>query len=266
MEQFNQKIALITGAASGIGKSIAEHLVRYGATVYATDIKFKDNASDEDKLKKLYLDATSAGAVQAMVDRVVAEQGRLDYIFNNAGFAISSEVRDMTVQQWHDIFNLNFFGVVNGVNAAYPVMIRQGSGHIVNTASLAGITYNSVLTAYSATKHAVVALSMGMRPEAATFGVKVTAFCPGFIKTGIYDAAINNRVSKENSMTMVNRLGLLELDPTVEKLLEGVVKNKALVVLPAYGKVMWWLTRLNPRVSFVINRQTLADFRKHRVD
>lgn len=266
MEEFRGKIAIVTGAGSGVGKSITEHLVRYGATVYATDIAFRNAESDEGLVKKLYLDATDAVAVQRLVNRVVSEQGRLNYMFNNAGFAVASEIRDMTVEQWRDIFNLNVMGVVNGVMAAYPVMIRQHTGHIVNTASLAGVTYSPSLTAYSSTKHAVVSLSLGLRMEAAKFGVKVTALCPGFIKTNIYSSAVKNKVSTDGLLEVIKPFGLLELDPTVEKLLQGVAKNKALVVLPAYGKVLWFLTRLSPTMMTFLGRSAINNFRKQRKD
>lgn len=264
MEEFRGKIAIVTGAASGIGKSITDHLIRYGATVYATDIQFRGAESDEGILKKIYLDVTDAVAVQRVVNRVLTEQGRLNYIFNNAGFAVTSEIRDMTVEQWRDIFNLNVMGVVNGVMAAYPAMIRQHTGHIVNTASLAGVTYTPSLVAYSSTKHAVVALSMGLRAEGAKFGVKVTALCPGFIRTNIYDAAVKNNISTEAVMETIKPLGLLEVDDTVEKMLKGVAKNKALVVLPAYGKIMWYITRFSPALANLLGKPALKRFRQKR--
>jgi NAD(P)-dependent dehydrogenase (short-subunit alcohol dehydrogenase family) len=263
MEQFSGKIAIVTGGASGIGKSIAEHLVRYGATVIAADLQFKDTESSTDKLEKCYLDVTDAEAVRQLVENVVARHGRLDYIFNNAGFAIGSEVRDMNVEQWQRIIAVNLQGVINGVMAAYPQMIKQQSGHIVNTASLAGLIYQPVINAYSTTKHAVVAHSMGLRLEAQQFGVKVTALCPGYIKTNIYNAAVSNNVANDAFLKLIP-FPMLELDPTVEKMLAGVAKNKALVVLPAYGKIVYALHRISPALANLLSKKSLGDWRKVR--
>ena len=118
---------------------------------------------------------------------VVAEHGRLDLMFNNAGISLLGETQDLPLEQWNAIIDVNIRGVVHGVAAAYPVMIKQGSGHIVNTASMGGLMAAGLLTSYVMTKHAVVGLSLALRSEAAAYGVGVTAICPAAVNTPILD-------------------------------------------------------------------------------
>jgi NAD(P)-dependent dehydrogenase (short-subunit alcohol dehydrogenase family) len=124
--------------------------------------------------------------VQELVDETVRDYGRLDYMFNNAGIGMGGEVRDMDLEHWRRVLEVNLWGVTCGTSAAYEEMVRQGFGHIVNTASLAGLIPLPMVAAYCATKHAVVGLSASLRAEAAALGIKVSVVCPGFVETGIF--------------------------------------------------------------------------------
>jgi len=264
MEQFNGKIVIITGAASGIGKTLAEKLVKSGATVYAADIQFKTATTLEGgNLHQIPLDVTQAEHVQQVVDAVVRDHGRLDYIFNNAGFAITGELRDVTAAHWDKIIGVNLRGVTNGVAAAYPLMAKQGFGHIVNTASVAGLTPSPPLSAYSTTKYAVVGLSKNLRLEGAKLGVKVSAICPGFINTGIYDAATYLKTDKAGAMS-TNPFKLVEVEVAGDIILQEVAKNRAIIIFPLYAKLLWWIERYFPALGELVLRKSLADFRKIR--
>ena len=129
-----------------------------------------------------------AVAVQALVDEVAVRHGRLDFMFNNAGIVIGGRTDEMSREHWDRVIDVNLKGVVNGVVAAYPLMVSQGHGHIVNTASTAGLAPAVLVAAYSASKHAVVGLTGALRPEAARFGVRVSVMCPGAVDTPILDA------------------------------------------------------------------------------
>ena len=118
---------------------------------------------------------------------MAADAGALDVMFNNAGISIGGETEELTLDHWNSIIDVNIRGVVHGVHAAYPVMVRQGSGHIVNTASMGGLMAAGLLTSYVMTKHAVVGLSLALRSEAAAHGVGVTAVCPSAVDTPILD-------------------------------------------------------------------------------
>ena len=114
-----------------------------------------------------------------LVEEIIERDGRLDLLLNNAGISIGGPTHEFTEAHWNRIIDVNFRGVVNGVTAAYPLMIEQGWGHIVNTASGTGLVSLPFVAAYSATKHAVVGLSTALRPEAARYGVRVSVLCPG---------------------------------------------------------------------------------------
>ena len=170
---FAGKHALVTGAGSGIGAALCRALAAAGAEVMCTDI---DGAAAERTAQSIggrwaALDVTDAAAVQAAVDGVVDRAGRLDLLFNNAGIVWGGDTELLTLDQWNAIIDVNIRGVVHGVAAAYPLMVRQGHGHIVNTASMAGLAAAGQLTSYVMTKHAVVGLSLALRSEAAAHGV-----------------------------------------------------------------------------------------------
>ncbi len=270
---FKGKIVIVTGAASGIGCEISRQLVEQGAEVIMTD---KNQAGVEVSAKAFseasniaggkafarLLDVTQAEAVQQLVDQTVSEHGRLDYIFNNAGFAVGGELRDVTLEHWNRIIDVNLKGVVHGVTAAYPVMLKQGSGHIINTASLAGLLPSPTLTPYSTTKHAVVGLSLSLRAEAEALGVKVTAFCPGFIDTSIFDNAVYADQTDAVKARSLIPFKLVPVDKAVGQLLDGVAKNKAIVTLPTYAKISLLLKRFAPVLITLSNRKMIHDSRK----
>ena len=188
---FEGKQAIVTGAGSGIGAALCRALVSADATVVCTDI---DGDAAEHTASTLganarsaRLDVTDAAAVQAAVDEVVDRAGRLDLMFNNAGIVWGGDTELLTLDQWNAIIDVNIRGVVHGVAAAYPLMLRQGHGHIINTASMAGLTAAGQITSYVATKHAVVGLSLALRSEAASRGVGVLVVCPSAVETPILD-------------------------------------------------------------------------------
>src|SRR4051812_49659220 len=188
---FEAKQAIVTGAGSGIGAALCRALVAAGAHVVCTDIDGDAAAGTAASLganaRAARLDVTDAAAVQAVVDEVVDRTGRLDFMFNNAGIVWGGDTELLTLDQWNAIIDVNLRGVVHGVAAAYPVMVRQGHGHIVNTASMAGLTAAGLITSYVMTKHAIVGLSLALRTEAAERGVGVLAICPAAVETPLLD-------------------------------------------------------------------------------
>ena len=150
--RFDGQVAVVTGAASGIGRALSTALARRGATVVLADIDEAGAKAAADELaadpragaagaasSAAALDVTDAGAFGELVDRTVTDHGRIDLLFNNAGVGMAGDVSDMSLVHWDRVIDVNLRGVVHGVAAAYPVMIGQGRGHIVNTASLAGL-------------------------------------------------------------------------------------------------------------------------------
>ncbi|WP_019631044.1 SDR family NAD(P)-dependent oxidoreductase [Actinomadura atramentaria] len=252
-------IAIVTGGASGIGRAIATSLVRRGDTVVVADINADGARQVADRLNTLgqgkataaALDVTDAAAVDALYRSVKDEHGRLDLVFNNAGIAIGGLAEELSLDHWNRAIDINLKGVVHGVDSAYRIMLEQGFGHIVNTASLAGLVPMPVGIPYTATKHAVVGLSLGLRAEAAPRGVKVSVVCPSFVDTPLL-ANVNPDLPA-TAMSGDAKNEIKKASPrlyTAEKLardiVRGVDRNKALIVAPAHGRVAWRGVRLNP--------------------
>jgi NAD(P)-dependent dehydrogenase (short-subunit alcohol dehydrogenase family) len=251
---FADRIAVVTGGASGIGAALVDALSDQGTHVVAADI--------EPVAGVVPLDVCNREAVQALVDDVVARHGRIDYLFNNAGIAMGGRTIEMRGEHWDRTIAVNLGGVVNGVLAAYPQMVRQGYGHIVNTASAAGLA-PAVLTApYSTTKHAVVGLSTVLRSEAAHYGVKVSVLCPGVVDTPILDrdqpADLPPRADQALSPRRFLDIAHLKPMPAAvlaERALRAVARNKGIIVIPPSARALWYLHRISPAVIDRVNRQ-----------
>ncbi|MEH3142361.1 MAG: SDR family NAD(P)-dependent oxidoreductase [Mycobacterium kyogaense] len=253
------KVAFITGGASGIGAALSEALAAEGAHVWIADRQVEVAENLARRLRgagatahAVALDVRDPAAFEAAVEATVRTSGRLDFLFNNAGIGIGGEVDALTLDDWTDIIDVNLRGVVHGVRAAYPRMIAQGSGHIVNTASMAGLITTSAQAGYSATKHAVVALSKTLRVEAAAHGVHVSVLCPGVVRTPILtggEYGRNRTVSRENLIKLGEALRPIEPEQFASQALRGVRRNQAIIVVPRWWKALWYLERLSPTLS-----------------
>jgi NAD(P)-dependent dehydrogenase (short-subunit alcohol dehydrogenase family) len=261
-QHFTGSVAIVTGGASGIGRAIAQALVRRGAHVVVADI---DEAAAKETAHALGsaaraevvgvgLDVRDADAVRALVERTAADNGRLDLMFNNAGIGIFGPVHEMQVEHFDRLIDVNVRGVVHGVLAAYPLMVRQGHGHIVNTASSAGLLPAPMLAAYGMTKHAVVGLSVALRLEGAATGVKVSVVCPGVIDTPLLDrpnpedlAAIPTVPDGRALLTKI--MGhAYPPESLAEDILAAVARNQVFIVSPRHARIPWYLYRISPRL------------------
>jgi short-subunit dehydrogenase len=186
-------------------------------------------------------------------------------MFNNAGIALGGEVRDMGPEHWRRVLDINLWGVIHGTTSAYQVMVKQGFGHIVNTASVAGLVPVPLVTAYATTKHAVVGLSTSLRAEGAELGVKVSVVCPGFIRTGIYDTAIMvTKLHGDNGYPDWSSIKMMGPDDCARAILRGVASNKGVITVTAFARNLWWLHRLHPGLSTLLSRSGVRDFRAFR--
>ena len=277
-DQFKDKVAIVTGGASGIGRALCEELGQRGAVVIVADIKTKTAqqvasaiVATGGRARAAYLDVSQAQDVEKLIDETASEHGRLDYMFNNAGIAIAGEVRDMSLEHWRSIVDVNLWGVIYGTTIAYSLMVRQGFGHIVNIASLAGLTGYPTGTPYATTKYGVVGLSTSLRQEAAGLGVKVSVVCPGLIQTGIYEEITVLNARHEDMLDrledMLARIPFkLTMDATraARAILRGVARNQAVITIPFYVRLLWWLYRLHPSLLAPLFRRIVKEFRTLR--
>jgi short-subunit dehydrogenase len=184
-------------------------------------------------------------------------------MFNNAGIGIGGEARDLTLEHWLRIINVNLLGVIHGITAAYPLMVRQGFGHIVNTASLAGLIGDPIGIPYVASKFAIVGLSHTLRVEAAGLGVKVSVVCPGYVQTPVWDSPLL-KIKKEDLPKPLFKM--MDVTKAARRIIKGVERNQAFIVFPFHARLLWWLHRLSPGLLEPIGRKMVKDFRAVRID
>ncbi len=274
---FEGAVAIVTGAASGIGRALSEELARRGATVVLADVQADEVeaaaaalGASERSASASTLDVTDFEGVQRLVQGVAEAHGRLDFVFNNAGIGVGGEIRDHTIAAWNRIIDVNLRGVVHGVQAAYPLMLRQGFGHIVNTASMAGLMPSPLSASYSATKHAVVGLSKALRPEAAGLGVRVSVLCPGVIRTpllsggryGIFVGGLPEKEQREAALRYFERFRPMDVRRFAVEVVDQVARNRAIIVVPAWWKLLWWLDRLSPALSLALAGRLVESARR----
>ncbi|MDX1692503.1 MAG: SDR family oxidoreductase [Ketobacteraceae bacterium] len=272
MKIFRNKSVVITGAGSGMGRALAMQLGSYGANVVATDIDEEAAQVTAREIKRKDghasyhpLDVRDRDAFRSLLKGVVGDYGTLDYLFNNAGIAIFGEVRDQSEEDWQRVIDINQMGVLYGTLAAYEIMCRQGSGHIVNTASIAGLSATPLLTPYSMTKHAVVGLSMSLREEAKGLGVKVSTVCPGLIRTSIADGNFARASHFPDAFGFLEeklRIRPLSADEAAKYILKGVKKNQAQIIFPAHGRSMVNAYRYLAGVNSSVHQLLLKFYRR----
>jgi NAD(P)-dependent dehydrogenase (short-subunit alcohol dehydrogenase family) len=262
MMQLHQKIAIVTGAGSGIGRALAHELAARGARVVAADLDGKAAIATASSIgpdaRGEKLDVTDGGAVRALIEEVVAREGRIDLLFNSAGVGMGAQTDLLTDGDWARVLDVNLRGVIHGVQAAYPIFKRQGFGHIVNTASVAGLSPYPFALPYTTSKHAVVGLSHALRAEAAGFGVRVSVACPGRIDTAIWTRSEVRGWDRESAMALLAKLPRgVSAERCAKQILDGVAKNRATIVVTNEARVMWLIQRISPSLGIGVHR-TLA--------
>lgn len=183
---MNKKIALVTGASSGIGQATAELLAKTGYTVYGTSRRGGDTAGDRGgrPYKMLPLDVTRDESVEAAVQTLMQREGRIDLLVNNAGFGVApAGAEESSIGQAQSIFDTNFFGIVRMTRAVLPHMRKQGAGRIINIGSVLGLLPMPYGALYAATKHAIEGYSESLDHELRTRGIRVSVIEPAYTKT-----------------------------------------------------------------------------------
>jgi NAD(P)-dependent dehydrogenase (short-subunit alcohol dehydrogenase family) len=267
LRTYDGAVAFITGGASGIGAALGRALAGRGAQVVLADRDLPE-ASDVARsigpaARAEGVDVRDAAALDAAVGRVVKRLGRLDYMINNAGTGVGGELHAQSLEDWRYIVDVNLMGVVHGVQAAYPRMVRQGFGHIVNVASMAGLMPTPMIAAYSATKHAIVGLSRALRVEARPHGVRVSVVCPGAVRTPIlYNGGKHGRTGpplpEETAHRMVEQMHPMEPDVFAERVLAAVARDSAIIIEPWWWRAFWWLERLSPAAADRLSAELYA--------
>ena len=208
MQSFTGRVAVVTGAASGIGRALAERFAAEGMKVALADVEEEPLARAELDLRgqgadviAVHTDVSQAADVEALAERTLAAFGAVHIVCNNAGVAAAKAVWEQTLADWEWVLGVNLWGVIHGVRTFVPIMLAQGGeGHVVNTASMAGLLAGDVNSAYTVSKFGVVALSEALyrELEAISASVKVSVLCPSWVNTNIMNSARNRPGRLEN--------------------------------------------------------------------
>jgi len=208
MKELQGRVAVVTGAGSGIGRALAERFAAEGMKVVVADVEAEPLARIEADLRArgvevlaIRTDVSQAADVEALAEQTLAAFGGVQIVCNNAGVAVGKASWDHTIADWEWVLGVNLWGVIHGVRVFVPIMLRQGTeGHVVNTASMAGLIPSGFKSSYDVSKFGVVALSEALYQEldAIDARLKVSVLCPGFVKTRIMESGRNRPGRLEN--------------------------------------------------------------------
>ncbi|MFJ7736443.1 SDR family NAD(P)-dependent oxidoreductase [Lysinibacillus sp. NPDC097287] len=267
-----KKVAIVTGGASGIGRAICSELVSNNVFVVIADINVNEGKSFETELNNkninarfVYVNVTECTSLEQVITESYQEFGRLDYLFNNAGMAMYGELYDMSIEDWKEIMDVNLWGVIYGTQVGYKIMKEQGFGHIVNTASAAGLGPSPISSAYSTTKHAVVGLTTSLHYEAAEFGIKVSTLCPTFVDTPIFDDAKAIKINKSIITNQLKKQKKMSPEQLAKITVDGVHKNKPIICPMPMRKTINVLTTTFPSIQNALMRLVCRVSRKARI-
>lgn len=265
---FGKRTAIVTGAASGIGRSLCGLLSAAGATVHALDsndeglLSLAKRCSGPGAIHVATLDVRDREAYTRVIEGILKVSGSIDFLFNNAGVTQIGEAQNIPFERWKWVLDINLMGVINGTHLIYPIMIAQGGGCIVNTSSVAGATGYATAAAYTASKAAVLEFTRSLRAEAKIYGVRVSTACPGYVNSGIFT---QDRVVGANCDAMIRDLPVKMMTPEVAALgvIKGVIARKNTIVFPFSARVLWAMACWTPSLIAPFQERFLRVFQKN---
>lgn len=254
---YKESVAVITGGASGIGRAIAEELIKRGGEVILADLQFELAEEVAEAIRQsggkataYELDVSDFSAIERLIDATIKRTGRLDFMFNNAGIGVGGNFELHTIEDWDRVLDVNLKGVVYGTHAAFKIMLDQGYGHIINTSSIAGILPLVGVASYTVSKTGVVGLTKALRAEAALQNIRVSLLVPGVVRTPILEGGKYGKlypgVTAEEQREIWESLKPIHPETFAVKALNAIAKNKAIIIIPSWWKMFWRLDRMFP--------------------
>jgi NAD(P)-dependent dehydrogenase (short-subunit alcohol dehydrogenase family) len=257
MKSFDQRVVVITGGASGIGRSLAVQLAGMGASLAIADMNLEgmaetrqlaENAGGRCTTHKL--DVADREAFEAFARDVIAEHGEVHAVFNNAGVTLVDSVENQSYEDFNWLMNINFWGVVHGTRAFLPYLKQVDEAHIINVSSVFGILALPLQSAYNTSKFAVRGFTEALKMELAGGPIQVSCVHPGGIKTGIaQNSRMNEKtlgVPQEQLKAEFNAKARTTADQAAAIIIRGVMKNKRRILVGTDAKIMSLVTRLFP--------------------
>jgi short-subunit dehydrogenase len=248
------KVVLITGASSGIGKSIAEYLFQKGMVVYGTSRNPQDEAVNG--VKMLALDVTEPQTIEKAVNTILSAENRLDVLINNAGMGITGPIEDTPTQEMRNVFNTNLFGAIDMIKEVLPQMRTQQSGLIINVTSIAGYMGLPFRGMYSATKGALEIVTEAIRMEVKNFNIEVTNIAPGDFVTNIAAGRYHTPVYESSAYKEQYAKNLALMDADVNDGLSPEVMAKFVfkIIQTSKPKIHYRVGSFMQKFSIVLKR------------
>lgn len=247
-DYYKDKICIVTGANSGIGYALSEELLNRGATVYIAGRSpekvakaAEQLAAHGERVRTVVVDVTKQEQVQAAIQGTAAEAGRLDMLFNNAGIGGTVPYEQVTLEDWKAIIDTNVWSIIYGVHTAVPIMLKQGSGHIVNTSSIAGILPPPFQALYCLTKYGVTGLTEALRYEFAEKGLHFSTICPANIATPIFQRKADGTVDEKMPIPD----DAYPVDKAASYILDRVAERKGIIIVPEQPNTDFWRGYVN---------------------
>lgn len=259
MKVIRGKTALITGAASGIGRAIALELAREGARVYLLDI-------DGQRLEAVAAEARALGVetltrvcdvsvpeqITASVQHLLDQWGTLDILVNNAGLTYYGRTLHMTAENWNQLLAVNLHAPIQFTRELMPAMLKRGEAHIVNVASICGLVGLARVAAYSTTKFGLVGFSESLRHECGRMGLGVTAMCPGLVNTNLFTSA--PRGKDLNASRVPPSWILITPEKVAKRAIRAIRRNHGVVVMQPMSRILYFVKRFAPGLLDLAHR------------
>jgi 3-oxoacyl-[acyl-carrier protein] reductase len=251
MRNLQGKRALVTGAASGIGRAIALALADAGVRLHLLDIDEANLATVADLCRNRGVEAAAQrcdvsqpAQISAAIEQLLSQSGGVDILINNAGVGAYGRTERFTAEQWDRLLAINLLAPIQFTRELLPTLLQRDEAHIVNICSILGLVAGKRMTAYQTSKFALVGLSKSLRAEYVRRGLGVTALCPGFVTTNMFSSAQTDKVRAKPLKPP--RWMLTTSESVAAAALRAIRRNRGVVTITPMARILWWLDRWIP--------------------
>ncbi len=262
MARLSKKRVVITGGGSGLGRAVALRFAREGWRICVADINDAGAAETLGLVKQAggegftqHCNVREAADFQALAQALREQWGGVDVVMNNAGIASAGDVVDTSYEDWDTVLDINLMGVVRGCRELLPLLLEQGDGHVVNTASFAAVATPPSMASYNVSKAAVVALSESLRAEIIDQGVDVSVACPSFFKTNLADSMVSSDPSMKRVTEMIMERMTVTAEDVADDIYDAVMKKHFMVITHKDARMQWRMKRMAPEFFYRMVRK-----------